>query len=694
MREQFVLLSLLCLLTGADAIAQAECEGTQTSVFDVESFGDALTCGQLSRCSDPAHVTRLWAQEQMGLRLMNQRMSELGVDASNTAVAIVDSGIDLIGARSLYASPKVSIGASNSSHVLGIIQDSSGHGSTVGTLIGGRDGVGGAPRVPLTFYRDTDDSDQSTLNATMKLVKQACDEGHKIINLSAGTESDERGTKPDEAHLLDELEYLRNKGCLVVRAAGNSGVFRNYPFRDSDDGWLRIAGTSRSAILSPGTSQGELAAPGADVFVLSNSKSPMNSCKEGGGHFIDGTSYSAPLVTGVAAYVRAVLDTSKQFQLLSGSSQIAIINRVLQASLFGGIVHGYRAVELASLLIKSPTGQIMNNYLLPTAAQIRALSSGARCSRPAGGCAKMSKCGQITQCLDESERHLLMCGYDEALLEDYVAANAARLGHLEKPYLFLAEHKNRLRASNPAKLASLSRLLLKAVVKTSNNSPSSFSNDASFALALKAEPIAALQLIADAIHDPSISADDAKKIASHVLAHVNESLSINSTNRRADLYKLRRAALSQIAKKIGKAEIAALASQYIKLNSKQYSWYTVVDRLITIDLMLTSTEFSGYWPQFMAAEPVLLDKLHTLQRFKPGESEISMLGRTFKRNSAYLKKKVKTAVEKTSLAHMSEIEIQYVISRMQHHLDPEDYKTFKYIAEDILGSFARVNYFK
>ncbi|MFE9694193.1 S8 family serine peptidase [Micromonospora sp. NPDC005806] len=131
----------------------------------------------------------------------------------------------------------------------------------------------------------------------------AADHGAKIINMSLGGEG-------DDTALHDAIKYATGKGAVVVVAAGNDGDGRaQYPAAYSEV--ISVAATDASGKLTDFSSYGDwidIAAPGAGIV----------STGLGTDYYIgDGTSFSAPIVSGTAALVRTMYPSLTPAQVLS-----------------------------------------------------------------------------------------------------------------------------------------------------------------------------------------------------------------------------------------------------------------------------------------------------------------------------------------------------------------------------------------
>lgn len=180
--------------------------------------------------------------------------------------------------------------------------DSVGHGTKVAGLIAARPKkgtgfVGLAPEsqiIPIT-QNDAKGSGKASDMATG--IRHAVGAGAKVINISQDTEK----ALQNGSSLQSAVQYALDHDVVVVASAGNDGlggqVKKTYPA--SYPGVLAVAASDRNnerAAFSQSGQFVDVAAPGVDMI----------STVPGGGHCPDnGTSFSAPYVSGVAALIRA-----------------------------------------------------------------------------------------------------------------------------------------------------------------------------------------------------------------------------------------------------------------------------------------------------------------------------------------------------------------------------------------------------
>ncbi len=212
----------------------------------------------------------------------------------------------------------------------------------------------------LRAVPDGDERDKDVANA----IRYAVDNGAHIINMSFG-----KGQSPDKSAVDAAVAYATERGVLLVHAAGNDGAdldapdASNYPHPRYTDGgqsalWLEIGASSyavetlAASFSNYGATRVDLFAPGDDVTSLEMG---------GGTQVAGGTSFAAPVVSGVAALlmsyfpdltaadVRAILlETSTRFPeatvpVPGGEDAVPFSS----LSVTGGVVDAAAAVEAA-----------------------------------------------------------------------------------------------------------------------------------------------------------------------------------------------------------------------------------------------------------------------------------------------------------------------------------------------------------
>ncbi len=414
------LLKALASLKGIRGVARdqrilpAQHSLPNTSFFPKPStYGDLDeegVCRLTETCPDGR--AKFWGQERMDADLMFRELNRIQLPTGHTKVAVVDSGFDMAQARSQMNESLLTVapgwdGAGDPN------RDEVGHGTAVAGLIGGKDGVGLAPDAKLTVYRvsEADSNGGATSSSLLMSVMKACDEGNEVINLSWGGDFDENAIFEDEKSNKKFYEDLAAKGCLVVKAAGNSARRVERKFMDPDDALLRVEATEASGQLASFSSNGEVSAPGAGVFTLHSAQAsatrPESACGGHKGAFISGTSFAAPLTAAVATQTLGVLKKNPAFSKLSGPERVATLNRVLAAASTEGGLNALRAIMIADMLQMDPAS-------LPAAdvATLRAnfqKRAGAFCSSTPASCMSALSCKASRDCSQSARKHLALC---------------------------------------------------------------------------------------------------------------------------------------------------------------------------------------------------------------------------------------------------------------------------------------------
>jgi len=191
-----------------------------------------------------------------------------------------------------------------------IVTHDDSHGTATSSVVGAPvNGVGLVGVYPQAVLRMFDASPGAEIShaAVIQGILQASLSGRGVINLSLG------GPEPD---FLEEqaIDLAFGRGAIVVAAAGNEFLKGNplsYPA--SDPHVLTVAATTpdaKPANFSSASAAVDLSAPGVDIPVaVPLSVDPTGYATE------DGTSFSAPLVSGATAWVWTVRPTLEKTQL-------------------------------------------------------------------------------------------------------------------------------------------------------------------------------------------------------------------------------------------------------------------------------------------------------------------------------------------------------------------------------------------
>jgi hypothetical protein len=155
-------------------------------------------------------------------------------------------------------------------------------------------------------------------STTSKAVQKAANKGAAVINMSY--------TFPAGGCFTNFIatQYAVRKGSLPVAAAGNSGASGNAPVRPAVDSHVLSVGavddSSTVASFSTRNSGVDITAPGAGVWapIVRNETDSTGSTKVvRGWDYVNGTSFSAPMVSATAAWLMQVRPELGNLQISS-----------------------------------------------------------------------------------------------------------------------------------------------------------------------------------------------------------------------------------------------------------------------------------------------------------------------------------------------------------------------------------------
>ena len=237
--------------------------------------------------NDPAYSSYQWNLARIGL----PRAWDV-TTGGPVVIAIVDTGVDLdhpdLAAKLITGTTFITGTTTpdddhwHGTHVAGIAAAATNNGLGVA-------GVSwGARIMPIKILDSRGDGTYADL---ARAIIYAADHGARIINMSLGGE--------EYSQVVEEaIDYARERGCLLVAAAGNNGGTVLFPA--ASDGVLAVAATDSGDRHWVGSNQGsqvDVAAPGVGIY----------STGRGGVYFsATGTSMATPHVSGLAALIWSV----------------------------------------------------------------------------------------------------------------------------------------------------------------------------------------------------------------------------------------------------------------------------------------------------------------------------------------------------------------------------------------------------
>ncbi|WP_236537077.1 S8 family serine peptidase [Sphingobacterium composti Ten et al. 2007 non Yoo et al. 2007] len=234
-----------------------------------------------------------------------------------------------------------------------LIDSNSFHGTFVGGLIAANRkneiGINGvADNAKLMGLRAVPDGDEFDKDIALA-IRFAVDNGANIINMSFG-----KYYSPNSEWVTDALAYAMKKNVIIVQAAGNDNrnldTINCYPIRpskikDKYNSYLRIgASTSdgkKAKFSNFGSGTVDFFAPGENV----TSTATFNNYKTA-----NGTSFAAPIVSGVAALIWGAYPELKAYQVVEILKKSAAKNNVMALTPYAvtaGIVDAYQALLIA-----------------------------------------------------------------------------------------------------------------------------------------------------------------------------------------------------------------------------------------------------------------------------------------------------------------------------------------------------------
>ncbi len=277
-----------------------------------------------------------WAIKRVGFSGENSPWSDLERTPGEIVVAIVDSGLDWDHADLDHGNiwqnadeiPGNGIDDDRNGYIDDIIGwdfinksnrpwDHDGHGTIVAGIIAAAHndiGIAGInPQAKLMIIKALDNEGRSRASLVAQGIAYAVDNGAKIVNVSVGGDS-------ISVMVQAAIDYANEAGVLIVAASGNEGKsLEGYALADNE-GVFTVGATyidDYPAEFSNFGPQVDIAAPGVEILSLRARLTDTNFVPDatdeytmgdyivGDGRYIkaSGTSFAAPIVTGVASVV-------------------------------------------------------------------------------------------------------------------------------------------------------------------------------------------------------------------------------------------------------------------------------------------------------------------------------------------------------------------------------------------------------
>ena len=247
----------------------------------------------------------------------------------------------------------------------------SGHGTKVAGIIGattnnnkGIAGIASGVKIMSISFCTYEDAQKlgkspSTTTQLANAIRFAANKGARIINNSWGSD-----TSSPMSEINDAITYAHEKGCIVVFASGNDGGDVSQPAKSAPSATLVVGRIGSDGLRYTSSNYGnslDVVAPGTDILTTNST---------GSYSYVDGTSFAAPHVSGIAALiwgrnpnlqawrVRDIIEQcTKKIGMNSYESQDTRLNGSWNQFYGYGLVDAYSAVA-------SVTGTVPNSPIL------------------------------------------------------------------------------------------------------------------------------------------------------------------------------------------------------------------------------------------------------------------------------------------------------------------------------------------
>lgn len=236
------------------------------------------------------------------------------------------------------------------------VMDDNWHGTHVAGIIAaemnnnqGITGIVGPLDVKIIPVKVLDKNGQGDSPIIAEGIKYAVDKGADIINISIGF-------KVKDTYIEEAVNYAKQKGVLVVAAAGNDNSNCDSYSPAGDKGVFTVSAVDNSYNKASFSNYGStvmVAAPGVDII----STVPDNSYE-----YRNGTSMAAPTVVGIAAMLKAENPklTPDEIEKILISSSNDIMAKGKDDYSGYGFVNAYKALQMVQALEKE---NVLNKLL-------------------------------------------------------------------------------------------------------------------------------------------------------------------------------------------------------------------------------------------------------------------------------------------------------------------------------------------
>lgn len=415
--------------TPKEECGTASSEYNIPSALGIKNVVDALNKTNQCTLSEQCNGQSLsWAPLLIGAdlaeKIVDQEVSKSSIANPRSQTAVVDTGFDVAKQESgLLSSLRVEKG-----HELAGDKnvDDGGHGTPVSGMVSGKY-TGVTKNTDLTVYKITQGREGNVSNAQIaEAVEKACKENNDVVNLSWGSLKDEE----EELEPKNELWYevAQKMGCLIVKAAGNSGIrHKKGSFKVKiTDPIISVEALDSFEDPAVFSTTGMIAAPGAGVFSLLSTdhfygdKIDKNICKKNGNSYgaINGTSFSAPAAAGVATQIVTVL-RARGVLPSEPSAKIKMIKSIMIASqAFPKQRNGINAY--AALLIAQNVNKDQIQFSPEEFVKIAQKAATSICNEKENSCDNRELCENKISCVQTLRKKSFVCELTSAQKENLI----------------------------------------------------------------------------------------------------------------------------------------------------------------------------------------------------------------------------------------------------------------------------------
>ena len=286
--------------------------------------------------SKPPDRLNSWGGEVTGLYAAKDYIEDNYSNLDEVIVGVVDSGIYLEHEffKNRIIRTYFNVASDGEKNNENDVLNGIGHGTNVSSII-----VDNTPEnVKIKNYRFIDQNNNATPATAACALLKAIEDKVDIINASFQA--------PDESGLVQEaLNMAHESNILVIAAAGNGNLYVELSLNNlpaSDEKVITVSALGQFGIPTSFTSYShvvDVAAPGENIYVA-------DSINKYG--FADGTSFSAPFVTSLAALLKSLNPeiTNKEIEVKMESTAVPS-DMNAESDLFGyGTLDAIAACEL------------------------------------------------------------------------------------------------------------------------------------------------------------------------------------------------------------------------------------------------------------------------------------------------------------------------------------------------------------